>query len=117
MTFPLGHIPTPFAPVEPPEDEPALAADANALAVSRHNAEWASRKFRHEKFQKQQQELNVFKLLLLQSLDNTSLKRITDPVHGTRQLTVANIHTFLGTRFGGTMVSVELVSLAANPWC
>jgi len=70
-------------------------------------------KFNHEKFKVQQKDLNNFKMVFLQSLDSTSLKRISDPIHGTRQLTVAAIHDFLGTRFG-TLVSVDLISLSAS---
>lgn len=51
LVFPNHHVPAPFEPIQPPGDEPELAGDANALAVSRHNAEWASWKFNHEKFQ------------------------------------------------------------------
>jgi len=113
LVFPNHHVPAPFEPIQPPGDEPELAGDANALTVSRHNAEWASWKFNHEKFQIQQKDLNNFKMVFLQSLDSTSLKRISDPIHGTRQLTVAAIHDFLGTRFG-TLVSVDLISLSAS---
>jgi len=113
LVFPALHIPAPFEPVLPPGDEPALDGDANTLAVSRHNAEWSSWKFNYEKFQTQQKELNSFKMIFLQSLDSTTIKRISDPIHGTRQLTVGAIHNFLGTRFG-TMVSVDLISLSAS---
>jgi len=113
LTFPVNHIPAPFAPLQYPGLEPNLANDANALAVSRHNAEWASWKFQHEQFQKQQAELNAFKLLFLQSLDKTTLQRLSHPINGTRQLSVADIHAFLGARFG-TMVSVDLISLSST---
>jgi len=61
LPFPLLHVPAPFEPRAFPDDEPLLAHDANALAVSRHNSEWASWKFQHEQFQRQQTELNKFK--------------------------------------------------------
>lgn len=111
LAFPPGHVPAPFVPILPPGDEPDLAGDANALAVSRHNAEWSRWKFHHERFQLQQTQLQNFKVLFLGSLDNNSLTRLTDPIHGIRQVTVAEIHTYLVNRHG-TMVSVDLLSLA-----
>jgi len=111
LIFPAGHVPAPFVPIPHPGIEPVLAVDANALAVSRHNAEWSSWKFHYEQHQLQQNQLQTFKVNFLNSLDKTSLTRITDQIHGTRRVTVAAIHTFLINRYG-TMVSVDLISLA-----
>jgi len=42
LTYPVNHVPAPFVTRQFSGLEPALAHDASALVVSRHNADWSS---------------------------------------------------------------------------
>ena len=100
LLFPVGHVAVAFVPVPPPGAAPLLPGGATALQVSVHNALFASWKYSDERYQLQQVSLNAFKGIFIASLDCVTRRLITDPLTGTRNVTIQDIDARLFAAHG-----------------
>ena len=113
INFPVGIAAGPFVPRPPPDEEPVVAANASALQVSIHNAQLAAWTRRSDKYDLQQSEVNKFKEMLLGALDPTTLQVLEDPITGTQNVTVAQIHAHLLNEFG-VLSPTDLATIKAR---
>ena len=100
LPFPANHVAVAFAPILDPGAEPILANNANALAVSVHNADWNTWKLHFSEFQGQRKECLDFKNAMLDALDPISRELMKDPIHGTRGITLREIDARLVNAYG-----------------
>jgi len=90
-----------FAGHENPGLPPDLPGPTStALELSRHSANWTHWTHRNEMYKSQQRDLTAFKVNLISALDPSTLARLTDPVLGTRHLTIRLILADLLTNYG-----------------
>lgn len=99
--FGSGYAPTGgYNLLTDPGPRPALPQDTKKDAIAIHTAIVSDWTYRYERFAKQAKARNLLKTELINALDVNTARRLSDPEHGFRQLTAADILADLAKTFG-----------------
>ena len=108
LPFQTTHDPpVAFEPIPAPGAKPVIGANPDGLAVAIYNARLQDWKLISEGHLAQIQELQNFKVALLQALGPVPTRLIQDPSGATRNTSVANIYAILCRQYN-TLTSTDL---------
>jgi hypothetical protein len=107
LEFPTQHVPAPFTPATDPGPEPTLIANATAVQISAHVAQWNHWKHNNAAQQEQNADVQKFKRQALASLPKFVISFLRSPVHGTLRLSLRDIYQGMLAKLG-TLSSADL---------